>query len=386
MLDLDDFSDAVARVYDASMDVARWPEALSLLAGMFGAGASQITVASGFEALSFIKIWGVDEELLARLTPRYLALSPRDPRLLGFQAVRYKAMHCRQVVSDAALRASDIYKEVLAHAGIEYSMMFTVPIGDEMLCNLSVMRGPDRVVFTDDDCIDFGRFAPHVARAIGMYGTFHRCREELATVKAVLDDVPLGVMVVDADELKVANRAARTLLEEGDALRLDNGRLRGTTRQIDTVLRDAVQEARSSVHQTIGVPLPIEHDEPMRAVVRRLQADSAGMLGAPKEAVALYVTDPRKPMETPEEILQRLFGLTKREAAVLRILVEGGDLRSAARSLGVGFETVRSHVKRAKDAMGTRRRSELVRMVLSSPAWIAASNARSDRAPASQKG
>ena len=73
-------------------------------------------------------------------------------------------------------------------------------------------------------------------------------------MKAVLDDVPLGMMVVDAGELKVANRAARTLLDEGDALCLDNGRLRGATRDIDVSLRDAVQEACNGAEQAIGLP------------------------------------------------------------------------------------------------------------------------------------
>jgi DNA-binding CsgD family transcriptional regulator len=95
------------------------------------------------------------------------------------------------------------------------------------------------------------------------------------------------------------------------------------------------------------------------------------MLGAQSEAVALYVTDPRKPVETQEEILQRLFGLTPREAAVLRILVEGEDLQSVAARLGIGIETVRSHVKHIMERTGASRQAELVRMVLSSPAWVA---------------
>jgi DNA-binding CsgD family transcriptional regulator len=71
--------------------------------------------------------------------------------------------------------------------------------------------------------------------------------------------------------------------------------------------------------------------------------------------VALYVTDPRKPVETPGEILQRLFGLSAREASVLRLLVEGGDLQGAAARLGISYETVRTHVKRIMDATGARR-------------------------------
>jgi DNA-binding CsgD family transcriptional regulator len=370
VLDLNDFSQAVAHLYDASMDVERWPDALSQLARIVGGKGAQIVVASAVDAIGFVKVWGWTDEELARFMPRYLALTPTDPRV-GMNAALYKAVHCRQIVSDEVLRASDIYKQVLAPLGIEYSMSFTVPVDEKMVCLLSVMRGPDHALFTAGDCAGYSCFVPHVGRAVTLHGAFQSCREELATVKALLDGVPLGMMVVDDDELKVANRAARTLLDEGDAMRVQNGRLRGTTRRADAELRDAVHEARSGTDQPIGLALAIDHAEPMRAVIRRLHPASAGMLGAPSEAVALYVTDPRKPVETPGEILQRLFGLSAREASVLRLLVEGGDLRGAAARLGISYETVRTHVKRIMDATGARRQAELVRMVLSSPAWIA---------------
>jgi DNA-binding CsgD family transcriptional regulator len=369
VLDLHDFSQAVSLVYDASMDIARWPDTLALLAKVFGGRGAQISVASSPHDIAFIKVWGWTDDELALFIPRYVALTPTDPRA-GMMAAQYKAMHCRQVVSDEVLRSSAMYKEALGPGGVEYSMGFTVPVVPDMMCFLSVMRGPDHAPFTAGDCADFSCLGPHVARAVTMYGAFQRCREELATVKALLDGVPLGMMVVDDGGLKVANSAARKLLDEGDAVHLHNGRLRGATRRADADLRDAVEEARSA-DQPIGLALPIDNAQPMRAVIRRLQPASAGMLGVPREAVALYLTDPRKPVETPEEVLQRLFGLTGREASVLRILVEGVDLQGAAARLGISRETVRDHVKRIMDATGVRRQAELVRMVLSSPAWIA---------------
>jgi len=375
VLDVAVFSQAVAHVYDASMDVERWPDTLALLANMFGGRGAQISVASAPDAIAFVKIWGWTDEELAKFMPAYLALTPSDPRS-GMLASLYKAVHCRQVVSDEVLWASDMYKEALGPGGVEYSMCLTVPIDPGMFCLLGVMRGPHHAPFTADDCAGLSCLAPHVGRAVAMHGAFQRCREELVTVKALLDEVPLGMMVVDDDELKVANRAARALLDEGDAVRLDNGRLRGTTRRADSDLRDAVHEACIGSDQPIGLTLPIDHAEPMRAVVRRLRPASAGMLGAPREAVALYVTDPRKPVETSEEVLQRLFGLTAREAAVLRILVEGGGPQDASVRLGISRETVRSHIKRIMDTTGARRQAELVRMVLSSPAWIAGRSGR----------
>jgi len=370
MLDIDDFSHAVAGIYDASIDVERWPGVLGQFAGMFGGTASQIGVGSGLSDIGFIKVWGIPDDVLVRILPHYVALTPTDPRQ-QMGATPYKATHCRQFVSDEALRASEMYKQVLGPSNIEYSMSVTLPADENLMVVLSVMRGPHLQPFTGEDCLDFGRFAPHVTRAVSMHGTFRRCRDELTTVKALLDGVPLGLMVVDDDELKVANRTARAMLDEGDAVRLRNGRLTGTTGHGDAELRAAVQEALSDGDKPVGVSLPIDHADPVRAVVRRLHPKSARMVGAASEAVALYVADPRKPIETPEEILQRLFGLTPREASVLRILAKGDDLQTAAAQLGISIQTARTHLKHIMETTGANRQAELVRMVLSSPAWIA---------------
>jgi DNA-binding CsgD family transcriptional regulator len=371
VLNIDTFSKAIALIYDASMDVVRWNEALAFIAGMLSSDKAQISYArSAVDPRTFVQVWGIDEDVLRRVMPKYLALGSQgqDPRATP---TRYKAVHCRQIVTEALLRTSEMYQQVLAPAGIEYSMYFVVPVEQDFMCALSVMRGPQQAAFTADDCTDFGRLAPHVSRAVNMHGTFQSYRDELAKVKALLDDVPLGMMVVGDDELKVANRTARELLEEGDPLRVSGGELRGATRQADAALRDAIHEAQSGGDLPIGLALPIDHADPVRAVVRRMRPEPAGMLGAREEAVALYVADPRRPLETSEEVLQRLFGLTPREAAVLRVLADGGSLRTAAQRLHISHETVRSHVKHIMETTGARRQADLVRMVLASPAWLA---------------
>lgn len=369
VLVLDDFSQAISGIYDASMEVERWRDVLALIARMFGGRGAQINVGTP-ENFVFLKTWGWTDEELERFLPAYIAMSPVDPRG-GMIASQFKAVHCRQFVTDEALHTSEFYRKVLEPVDVEYSMAFTIPVDPKMLCLLGVMRGRDSVPFTTSDCEEFGRFVPHIGRAVTMHGAFQHYRNELDAVRMLLDDVPLGMMVIDNEELKVANCAARTLLDEGDVMCVRNGRLQGATRRSDAELRDAVDEALCGHGRAIGVTLPIDHEEPVRAVVRRLHPASAGMLGTQSGSVALYVTDPRKPVETPEEILQWLFGLSAREATVLRLLVDGKDLRTVAKRLRIHIETVRSHVKHIMETTGTSRQAELIRMVLSSPAWIA---------------
>ena len=142
MFDLDNFSQAVAGIYDASIDVDRWIDALSLLARIFDSRGAQIGVASALDQISFLKIWGWTDEELAPLMPRYVALTPADPRA-GMLRVPYKPTHCRQFVSDEDFRTSEMYKQALAPAGMEYSMGVYVPIEEKLMSVVSVIRGPD---------------------------------------------------------------------------------------------------------------------------------------------------------------------------------------------------------------------------------------------------
>jgi len=56
--------------------------------------------------------------------------------------------------------------------------------------------------------------------------------------------------------------------------------------------------------------------------------------------------------------------LTESEARLVLELVEGASLRNAAKSLGVEYETARSHLKRAMSKAGVNRQVELVSAVL----------------------
>jgi len=52
--------------------------------------------------------------------------------------------------------------------------------------------------------------------------------------------------------------------------------------------------------------------------------------------------------------------LTPRELAVLRLVSTGAQARQAAQELGLGEETVRSHLKKAQSKLGVRNRAQAV--------------------------
>ena len=92
-------------------------------------------------------------------------------------------------------------------------------------------------------------------------------------------------------------------------------------------------------------------------------------------AVMIYICDPGIRQETSEKLLGRLFGLTPSEAKTLKSLVEGLSVRETSMALGLTIETVRSYLKQIFEKTGCTRQSELIGMVVKSPAWIVHNNA-----------
>ena len=86
--------------------------------------------------------------------------------------------------------------------------------------------------------------------------------------------------------------------------------------------------------------------------------------------VALFVSDPDERVEIPEERLRRLYALTPSEARIAARLTAGLRPEAVANELGVQVNTVRMHLKRIFVKTGTGRQSELVGLLLRSPARL----------------
>jgi DNA-binding CsgD family transcriptional regulator len=67
----------------------------------------------------------------------------------------------------------------------------------------------------------------------------------------------------------------------------------------------------------------------------------------------------------PAADLARLFGLTAGEHRVVRKLLEGLPAEDTAASLGIGIETVRSHIRQVYSKLGVRSREALFQRITS---------------------
>jgi len=103
------------------------------------------------------------------------------------------------------------------------------------------------------------------------------------------------------------------------------------------------------------------------------------LFGGRAGQVAVFITDPEARIETLEEVTRRAFALTAGEATMAALLVKGKTVKEISDELHISMATARTHLKHIFAKTGTHRQSDLVRLVLMSPATLQ----RHDEAPSS---
>ena len=179
-----------------------------------------------------------------------------------------------------------------------------------------------------------------------------------AQLLSVLDHLHLGVFVTDpAGTVLQLNRKARAIINQQDGLRLGPGARLHPWPFADGAADHAVTLRRRSGRAPLSLLL--------------VQLDSGGLRDDDDPPrMALFVSDPEDRGATIEEVLCKLYGLTKAEARVTQRLVQGRSVEQIASDLAVHRNTVRAHLKQAFQKTGTSRQAELVSLVLTGPACL----------------
>lgn len=220
--------------------------------------------------------------------------------------------------------------------------------------------------------------AEMVVRALKLHRTLIGSQIRSQATSIVLDAVPIGIILVNsAARVLQTNRSAQQILSLADGLSTDNhGALLAAAPKDTDRLREAIQQVAGADPaggaQPVGV---LRLDRPTLAggwliavipVHARRRADTVS------EIAAIFVTETtgEEPTGIPPQSIERLFGLTPAEARLLIALVDGMGLDEIAERYAVSKNTLRNQLNQVFRKTGASKQSELVRMVLSSPAAL----------------
>jgi DNA-binding CsgD family transcriptional regulator len=179
-------------------------------------------------------------------------------------------------------------------------------------------------------------------------------------LRRLLDSLPHAVVVLDARRSVAYCNAAAKSAADACGLSLDGRRLQAITpalaERVDNAIRLALRGCPTIVRceRSDNVMHWLFH--PYRDA--GLGVDENGALGLA----------PAAPAPATLELFANAYGLSPAERRVLHHLVGGhAGVTGVAASTGTSVYTVRSHLRNLFQKTGTRRQSDLVRLVLSLP-------------------
>jgi DNA-binding CsgD family transcriptional regulator len=181
---------------------------------------------------------------------------------------------------------------------------------------------------------------------------------EAASVTAALSMVGLPAVVIGDTGTAIAMNAEMEALAPlvstgaGNSLNINRPAAK-------LMLDDALVRLRAGAAPAVqSIPVPASEGFPATILhilpVRRMARDVFGL------SLALMIATPVGNVGPPDmRVLCGLFDLTPAEARLAREVAVGASMETAAVTLGLSIETVRTYLKRVMAKTGTRRQAEL---------------------------
>ena len=365
--------DLLAGVYDAAVQTGLWQDWLARLCAALSSpvGGLFLGYSSGLGATGYFA-HGVREDLRGW----FLGQAARDRSLLGgpFDLPPGRVSILSEAIPPALFLKSRFYREWMKPQGLRHCLAALIEVSPGSMAGVSAMRRRGAPPFGDAERDLLERTIPHLQRAIRVQGIRGLSEMEREAAERVGDALRIGALLANsAAQALVVNRRAAALLGRPDGPHLKHrqlvARTRAETEAFQRLVADATSGRDGPVSRCGGALVLSRKDRPgLVVLVSPLRAPTAlPSLADPNLALVILRAPEEVPMPSEGE-LRSLFGLTPAEARVACRLV-GETVDEIAEALDVSVTTVRTHVQRLLAKTGTRRQSELVRLLVSGP-WL----------------
>lgn len=198
-------------------------------------------------------------------------------------------------------------------------------------------------------------------------------RRALLASQGVLEQLPLGVILLEADaRIVYTNAYARDIVGDGSVLYAHDDilRARDAAEQdiLDRLLRTSLHAGEDTAAGDL-VLLTGAGSAPRRIAAIVTGGVSGEVLGGePLLTLSLFDFAHRRTLS--DTVLRQIYGLTRAEVNLVQTLVGGCSLEDGARELGIALNTARTHLKHIFHKTGAKRQSELIHQMETGPASL----------------
>jgi len=286
-------------------------------------------------------------------------------------------MNIDQVIPRAQLAKSAYYREVMQPHDIEYMMAIHLAGNSGASYFLCLLRGPLGDNFSRESREHLLALRPHLEHAFKSHGLLKRYKQERQIYDDVLNRLTIGTIILDGSgRVLQVNDAAQQVLEQSSCIALNEGRLLITKsrhrEEFNRLLGAAVAWHEQRQPGNFVEALRIENsNSPDLGLLIRTLPSPVWYQSVGQPCVVIHIDDFEQDQSAPDQIIARLFRLTRSEARLAAMLADGFTLAEAAIKLNLSESSVRTYSKKIFAKMGVGRQAELVRTIVKSIAALA---------------
>lgn len=344
----------VDRIYEAAVIPELWRETCIALAEEIDAYSAAILSVGADSSYRWISTPNVRElfEQFAQSEARFGNLRPvraleRAPGIFSRDS---------DILTAEELAADPVLQQLVYPNGLKWTAGCVIlePSGHSIVFDL--MRRAGTEPFSDDDLARLNVLKPDLARAA--FITSRLAFREAASITSALSMVGLPAVVIGDTGAAIAMNAEMEALAPLVSTGAGNSIIINRP-AAKLMLDEALARLRAgAVPHVQSIPVPASEGSAAVILhvlpVRRMARDVFGL------SLALMVATPVGEVGPPDmRVLCGLFDLTPAEAKLAREVAVGASMETAAATLGLSIETVRTYLKRVMAKTGTRRQAEL---------------------------
>lgn len=279
-----------------------------------------------------------------------------------------------ELVKKDELVKTEMWNELLLPYNLHHVTMLCGRCEDASIETLSLWRDSKQGPLSAPSLELLEALTPHVKTTLRLNSRL-KIADSIGTLaEAALDSLEILAVLVDrTGKVQHMNLLADQRLPGNSGIAVRSGRLVASDALEDVQLQALIQRATAKISRTIGAQsggaMKIHKpDLTADAIVSVLPASEWTTRDSLSRCAIVFIGAPATVPRTRGKLLIDLYRLTATESRLADCLLQGSDLRDAAEQLSITWATARFHLKRVFAKTGTRRQTELMRLMLALPA------------------
>ncbi|MFN4098759.1 MAG: helix-turn-helix transcriptional regulator [Pararhodobacter sp.] len=372
-----EYHHAITHIYDAAADHRLWQQALDAVVARVGARSGALLVREpGDMPYSISALSSVYRSLEASGQVQHYVRNLSHLEAPQWQFISRMPLNEIERDENMGIPRSELdsrpdYVFVRESTGIRRRLIFRLNNNRGWFDGVS-LGFPTEVTHVPQSAInDLRPLLPHLAKATELGRTFNQLKERYHAVLSVLDKVAVGlVLALESGEVIVANHAAERLFS------LRDGIVKSPANRL--VLRDPCKTAQLQAHiaatahtaageaqvseRLMRLPRP-SGQHPFLVEVMPLR-DSGAEIGRNLHGALVVIVDPDSETDLNVSRFGALHQLTPAETEVCDLLIRGYQGPEIAEIRRTRLSTARNQIAAVYLKTATRRRGDLIRLVI----------------------